>query len=452
MRQGTLDLDKYLREIQAYPGLKVKGRVAQVIGLVLEVCGIRPALGEICVIEIKGAKKPVLAEVVGFRHARSLLIPLGDINGVSPGCLVRACGHPFYIKVGPDLLGKVLNGLGNPIEEDGEGLQGKVQHLLVERVPPGPLEREPICRVMGTGIRAVDMLLTCGEGQRMGIFSGSGVGKSTILGMIARHSEADVIVIGLIGERGREVLDFIQNSLGPDGLKRSIVVASTSDRPALERVKAALVATTVAEYFRDEGKKVILVMDSITRFAMALREIGLAIGEPPTTKGYTPSVFASLPRLLERTGNARDGSITGFYSVLVDGDDFTEPICDAVRSILDGHIILHRELAARNHFPAIDILNSVSRLMPVIADDGQRRQAGQVRELLSVYRESEDLINIGAYVKGSNPRVDQAIAYRDQLTKFLCQDLTESSPWQQSKAALVQALAPPPALKENDHG
>jgi flagellum-specific ATP synthase len=247
-------------------------------------------------------------------------------------------------------------------------------------------------------------------------------------------------------------LDFIRNSLGPDGLKRSVVVASTSDRPALERVKAALVATTVAEYFRDAGKKVILVMDSVTRFAMALREIGLAIGEPPTTKGYTPSVFASLPRLLERTGNARDGSITGFYSVLVDGDDFTEPICDAVRSILDGHIILHRELAARNHFPAIDILNSVSRLMPVVVDEEQRRQAGQVRELLSVYRESEDLINIGAYAKGSNPRVDQAIAYRDQLTEFLCQDLTESSSWQQSKAALLQALALPPALKEYDHG
>jgi len=449
MRQGTLDLDKYLQEIQVYPGLKVKGRVAQVIGLVLEVSGLCPALGEICIIEIKGAKKPVLAEVVGFRQGRSLLIPLGDINGVSPGCLVRACGHPFYIKVGPDLLGKVLNGLGNPIE--GGELQGKVQHLLVERVPPGPLEREPITKVMGTGIRAVDMLLTCGEGQRMGIFSGSGVGKSTVLAMIARHSEADVIVIGLIGERGREVLDFIRNSLGPEGLKRSVVVASTSDRPALERVKAALVATTVAEYFRDAGKRVILVMDSVTRFAMALREIGLAIGEPPTTKGYTPSVFASLPRLLERTGNARDGSITGFYSVLVDGDDFTEPICDAVRSILDGHIILHRELAARNHFPAIDILNSVSRLMPVVVDEGQRRQAGQVRELLSVYRESEDLINIGAYAKGSNPRVDQAIAYRDQLTEFLCQDLTESSPWQQSKAVLLQALALPPALKENDH-
>ena len=312
----------------------------------------------------------------------------------------------------------------------------------VESSPPNPLEREPITKVMATGVRAIDTLLTCGQGQRIGIFSGSEWEKY-LLGMIARYSEADVNVIGLVGERGREVLDFIRNDLGPEGLKRSVLIVSTSDRPALERVKAALAATAVAEYFRDQGQKVILMMDSVTRFAMALREIGLAIGEPPATKGYTPSVFAALPRLLERSGTSRCGSITGFYTVLVDGDDMNEPIADAVRGILDGHIVLSRKIASQNHYPAIDVLESVSRLMPSIVDEEHLRLAGRVRDLLSAYRESEDLINIGAYVKGSNARIDTAIAYRETLNRFLCQDLSESVPWQGSRETLQGLFAQP---------
>jgi flagellum-specific ATP synthase/type III secretion protein N (ATPase) len=433
-----VEYTKYYQEIWTYPALSVKGRVTQVIGLVMEVSGIKPYVGEVCLVEVAASREPVLAEVVGFRQGRALLMPLGNLRGVGPGCRVKATGHPFFVKVGPGILGKVIDGLGKPILED---IGGEVQGLLVDNSPPNPLERKPINQVMVTGIRAIDTLLTCGQGQRIGIFSGSGVGKSTLMGMIARYSEADVSVIALVGERGREVGDFLNNDLGPEGLKRSVVVVSTSDRPALERVKAALVATTVAEYFRDQGLKVILMMDSVTRFAMALREIGLAIGEPPATKGYTPSVFATLPRLLERSGTSRSGSITGFYTVLVDGDDFNEPIADAVRGILDGHIILSRDLAARNHFPAIDVLGSISRLMPYLIEEEHKEQASLVRDLLSAYKESEDLINIGAYVRGSNPRVDRAIAYRDSLRMFLCQDMSESVSWQQSKEAL-EALFP----------
>jgi len=406
----------------------------------MEVSGIRPYVGEVCRVEVASSGEPVLAEVVGFRQGRALLMPLGNLKGVGPGCRVEATGSPFFVKVGPAVLGKVLNGLGEPLL--GGVLSGELQALPVDSSPPNPLERKPISEVMVTGIKAIDALLTCGQGQRIGIFSGSGVGKSTLLGMIARYSEADVSVIALVGERGREVGDFLQNDLGPEGLKRSVVVVSTSDRPAMERVKAALVATTIAEYFRDQGLKVILMMDSVTRFAMALREIGLAIGEPPATKGYTPSVFATLPRLLERSGNSRSGSVTGFYTVLVDGDDLNEPVSDAVRGILDGHIVLSRELAAQNHFPAIDVLNSVSRLMPFIVEEAHKERASQVRDLLAAYKESEDLINIGAYVKGSNPRVDRAIAYRDRLRAFLCQDITESTSWQQCREALNALFAP----------
>ena len=438
LETGAIDYAKYYQEIWSFPAISIKGRVTQVIGLVMEVSGIRPCVGEVCLVEVAASREPLLAEVVGFRQGRALLMPLGSLSGVGPGCRVKATGHPFFVRVGPEILGKVIDGLGNPILDN---IEGELQGLLVDNSPPNPLERKPINQVMVTGVRAIDTLLTCGQGQRIGIFSGSGVGKSTLMGMIARYSEADVSVIALVGERGREVGDFLNNDLGPEGLKRSVVVVSTSDRPALERVKAALVATTVAEYFRDQGFKVILMMDSITRFAMALREIGLAIGEPPATKGYTPSVFASLPRLLERSGTSRSGSITGFYTVLVDGDDFNEPIADAVRGILDGHIVLSRELAAQNHFPAIDILGSVSRLMPYLIDEDHKEKAAQVRELLSTYRESEDLINIGAYVSGSNPRVDRAIAYRDRLRKFLCQDMSESVSWQQSKEELA-ALFP----------
>ncbi len=402
----------------------------------MEVSGIRPYVGEVCRVEVNSGKEPVLAEVVGFRQGRALLMPLGTLSGIGPGCRVEATGSPFSVQVGPDVLGKVLDGLGRPIM--GDELSGQVSEIPVENEPPNPMERKPINEVMVTGIRAIDTVLTCGQGQRIGIFSGSGVGKSTLLGMIARYSGADVSVIGLVGERGREVMDFINNDLGEEGLKRSAVVVSTSDRPALERVKAALVATSIAEYYRSQGLKVILMMDSVTRFAMALREIGLAIGEPPATKGYTPSVFAALPRVLERSGTSGTGSITGFYTVLVDGDDLNEPISDAVRSILDGHIVLSRDLAARNHYPAIDVLNSASRLMPVITDQRHQEQASQIRDLLSAYKESEDLINIGAYVRGSNPRVDRAIEYRDLLTRFLCQGITESVSWDESMQALEE--------------
>lgn len=440
MHIKSVDYGKYYQEIWTHPLLEVKGRVTQIIGLVIEVSGLRPFVGEICLVEAKDGKDPVPAEVVGFRQGRALLMSLGNLSGIGPGCRVEGTGSPFTIKVGPGILGKILDGLGKPVMQD-EKLEGPFEERLVESSPPNPLEREPISRVLATGVRAIDTLLTCGQGQRIGIFAGSGVGKSSLLGMIARYSEADVNVIGLVGERGREVLDFIRNDLGPEGLKRSVLIVSTSDRPALERVKAALAATAVAEYFRDQGQKVILMMDSVTRFAMALREIGLAIGEPPATKGYTPSVFATLPRLLERSGTSRFGSITGFYTVLVDGDDFNEPISDAVRGILDGHIILSRNLASQNHYPAIDVLESVSRLMPAIVDEEHYRLAGQIRELLSAYKESEDLINIGAYVQGSNARIDRSIAFREPLNRFLRQGLSESVPWQKSMEALNNLFA-----------
>ncbi|MEW5919744.1 MAG: FliI/YscN family ATPase [Bacillota bacterium] len=439
-----IDYERYYREIWAHTPLSVKGKVTQVIGLVMEVSGLRPSIGEYCLVEVEGEKEPVGAEVVGFRQGRSLLMPLGNLRGIAQGCRVLATGKPFQIKISPDLPGKVLNGLGRPIFG---GELGKALEYTVENQPPNPLERRPIEEVMVTGVQAIDCLLTCGQGQRIGIFSGSGVGKSTLLGMIARFSEAEISVIGLVGERGREVMDFINNDLGPEGLKRSVVVVSTSDRPALERVKAAHVATAVAEYFRDQGRRVILMMDSVTRYAMALREIGLAIGEPPATKGYTPSVFAALPRLLERSGTSSTGSITGFYSVLVDGDDFNEPVADAVRGILDGHIILSRKLAARNHFPAIDVLGSTSRLMPYIVPLEHREHAARVLELLATYRDNEDLINIGAYVKGSNPQVDRAIAYRDRIERFLRQDLSASVTWEQSMKAFAGLFITGPGEK-----
>ncbi len=435
MTAKVIDLEQYYREIWAHTPLSIKGRVTQVIGLVMEVSGLRPFVGEFCLVEVQKEAEPIAAEVVGFRQGRALLMPLGNLRGIGPGCRVLATGKPFYVNIGPDLVGKVLNGLGRPIL--GGDLEGPVMERPVDNQPPNPLERCSIDEVMATGVRAIDSLLTCGQGQRVGIFSGSGVGKSTLLGMISRYSDAEVNVIGLVGERGREVMDFINKDLGPEGLKRSVVIVSTSDRPALERVKAAQVATAVAEYFRDQGRRVILMMDSVTRYAMALREIGLAIGEPPATKGYTPSVFAALPRLLERSGTASTGSITGFYSVLVDGDDLNEPISDAVRGILDGHIILSRNLASRNHYPAIDVLGSTSRLMPYIVPSEHREQASQVLELLATYRDNEDLINIGAYVKGSNPRVDRAITYRENIERFLCQDMTEPVTWQQTMEAFA---------------
>ncbi len=424
MELAPVDLSQWRRRLQEAKLIKLTGYVTRVVGLTVEVQGINSPIGEVCEILAPGEAEPVLAEVVGFSGGSSLLMPLGELRGIYQGCSVIPTGKPFTVNVSEQLLGRVLNGLGEPMDDLGP-LDVRSTGYPVNNRPPNPLLRKRITEVLTTGVRAIDALLTCGRGQRVGIFAGSGVGKSTLLGMISRYSSADVNVIGLIGERGREVLDFIEADLGPEGLARSVVVVATSEQPALVRLKGAFVASAIAEYFRDQGKNVLLMMDSVTRFAMAQREVGLAIGEPPATKGYTPSVFALLPRLLERPGMSRNSSITAFFTVLVDGDDMNEPIADAVRGILDGHIVLSRELAAANHFPAIDILNSVSRLMPDITSVEHRNRAGKVRDLMATYRRSEDLINIGAYVSGSNPRIDQAIGAYRQITDFLRQDLYE---------------------------
>lgn len=400
-----------------------EGIVKKVIGLTVEVEGIKSFVGEVCTI-YNEKNHPITCEVVGFREDNVILMPLGELIGIAPGCRVVPEGKPLSVKCSEDLFGKVLDGLGNPL--DGEELLGGTLYPL-DTEPPDPMKRRRITDVIPTGVRAIDGFITCGEGQRIGIFAGSGVGKSTTLGMIARYAEADVNVIALIGERGREVRDFLEKDLGEEGLKKSIIVCATSDKPALVRLKGAFTATAIAEYFRDKGKKVILMMDSVTRFAMAQREIGLAIGEPPATKGYTPSVFAKLPRLMERAGMSSTGSITAFYTVLVDGDDFNEPIADAVRGILDGHIVLSRAMAAKNHYPAIDVLNSISRLMSEIADDNHKQAASFARDLMATYKNSEDLINIGAYVKGSNKKIDLSIQYNDEIAAYLKQGMKEHS-------------------------
>lgn len=434
----NLDFQNYHRQIDESDLLRAVGKVTEVVGLTVEVAGITASVGEICLIHVPGNAHPVQAEVVGFRARHTLVMPLGELGGIAPGCPVVPTRMPHRVIVGSAVLGRVLDGLGQPI--DGQGIPLRGQWYKVNNSPPGPLQRRRITEPLETGIKCIDTLLTCGQGQRIGIFSGSGVGKSTLLGMIARHSSADVNVIALVGERGREVLDFIEKDLGPKGLERSVVVAATSDQPALVRIKSALVATTLAEYFRDQGMTVMLMMDSITRFAMAMREVGLAIGEPPATRGYPPSVFAGMARLLERSGTSLTGSITGLYTVLVDGDDMNEPIADAVRGILDGHIVLSRELASRNHFPAIDVLQSVSRLMPELVSESHKNLAAKVRDILATYRESEDLINIGAYKAGSNPRIDEAIRLHGPIESFLRQGIEEVFRLGDSVAALEAIL------------
>ncbi len=411
------------------------GRVTRVVGLVLEATGLEVGLGALCRITSRSRDRSVLAEVVGFHERGVLLMPLGELDGLHPGSSVQPLGRTFGVDVGPGLLGRVLNGLGHPI--DGKGKLDVIDRVPLSAEPPNPLERETIDRPLETGVRTIDGLLTIGRGQRVGIFAGSGVGKSTMLGMIARHAQADVNVIALLGERGREVRDFIENSLGEEGLKRSIVIVATGDQAALIRARGALVATAIAEYFRDQGKQVLLMVDSVTRVAMAWREIGLATGEPPTTKGYPPSVFASLPRLLERAGNGAVGGITGIYTVLVDGDDFNEPVADAARSILDGHIVLTRRLAAQNHYPAIDVLESKSRVRDHIVNDAQKRAGSAVLRLEAAYREKEDLIMVGAYQRGSDAYVDAAIQYRERALDFLRQLPDEVSEYDTTHAALL---------------
>ncbi|CDF58018.1 Flagellum-specific ATP synthase FliI [Thermobrachium celere DSM 8682] len=416
-----IDYNNLINKFKGTDTFEYIGKVKKVIGLTIEVEGIDAFIGELCKIKLLTGKQ-IDAEVVGFTDDGVLLMPLGDITGISTGSLVYPTGNQLTVPVGKNLLGKILDGLGRPL--DNSKINFEAEYKL-DNDPPNPLLRKRIDTILPTGVKAIDGFLTCGRGQRIGIFAGSGVGKSTLLGMIAKYSDADVNVIGLIGERGREVKEFIEKDLGPEGLKKSVIVVATSDQPPLLRLKGAFTATAIAEYFRDQGLNVMLMMDSVTRFAMAQREIGLTIGEPPTTKGYTPSVFAMLPRLLERSGNSDKGSITAFYTVLVDGDDLNEPIADAVRGILDGHIVLSRKLAAMNHFPAIDILLSISRLMPQIATEIHYRKASEIRDLIAVYKEAEDLISIGAYQKGSNPKIDKSINLIDKINSFLKQKIDE---------------------------
>ena len=413
------------------------GKVVQIVGLVVESLGPPEiALGELCLIGDPKRGPTIQAEVVGFRGDRVLLMPLAEIEGVRPGTPVFPTRRPFSVPVGDALRGRILDGLGRPLDE--RGPLKTAATVPVYNQPPAPLSRRRVRQPLGTGVRAIDGLVTCGKGQRLGIFAGSGVGKSTLMGMIARHSEADVNVIALVGERGKEVLDFIEDSLGEEGLRRSVVVVATSDQPALIRLKAAFVATAIAEHFRDQGQDVMLMMDSLTRMAMAQREIGLAAGEPPTTKGYTPSVFALLPRLLERAGMARRGSITGLYTVLVEGDDMDDPIADASRAILDGHLVLSRRLASRGHYPPIEVMESVSRSMGDVVEEPHWEQAIQIKSMLAAYAEAEDLINIGAYARGSNPQVDRALQLINPINAFLQQRRHEGAEFAAHVGHLMQ--------------
>ena len=429
-----INVQKFLDAADACESIKMSGKIVQVIGLVIESAGPNVSMGELCYVKSRFLHvEPIPAEVVGFRDGHVLLMPIGEMQGIGPGCEVVSAQKTLRVQVGPELLGRVLDGLGEPIDDKGPLLCKRDYPLQAD--PPPPLERPRIHDSLYVGVRAIDGLITLGDGQRIGIMAGSGVGKSTLLSMIARNTEADISVIALVGERGREVKEFIERDLGEEGLKRSVVVA-TSDKPALVRIKGAMTATAIAEYFRDQGKRVVLMMDSVTRFAMAQREVGLTIGEPPATRGYTPSVFALLPRLLERAGTSRKGSITGIYTVLVDGDDMNEPIADAVRSILDGHIVLSRAIAAQNHFPAIDVLASVSRVMNEVVDDAHLEAAQNLRALMAVYKEAEDLIHIGAYVKGSSRKIDTAVAKIDAINDFLCQGIFEQSSYEETEKAL----------------
>ena len=416
------------------------GKVRQIVGLIVEAVGPEDvALGELCYLG-DPARGGIRAEVVGFNGRRVLLTPLGEIEGIRPGTAVFPTRSPLQIAVGRELRGRILNGLGNPL--DGRGQIHARERRNAHNPSPDPLSRRRLSEPLGTGVRSIDGLMTLGKGQRMGIFAGSGVGKSTLLGMIARNSEADVNVIALVGERGKEVIEFIEDSLGEDGLNRSVVVVATSDQPALIRLKAALVATTIAEYFRDDGNDVMLMMDSLTRMAMAQREIGLAAGEPPTTKGYTPSVFAMLPKLLERVGTTQTGSITGLYTVLVEGDDLDDPIADSSRALLDGHIVLSRRLASRGHYPPVDIGESISRAMRDVASAEHIEQAVEVKSIVAAYQEAEDLVSIGAYARGSNPQIDRALEFIDPINDFLRQGLDAGSNMGQHVQQLLGLLQP----------
>ncbi|MBB5022394.1 flagellum-specific ATP synthase [Desulfurispira natronophila] len=433
-------MDKLKHRVDHTRTVKLIGKVTKIIGLLIESRGPASSIGDLCLIHPINPREPlVTAEVVGFREDVILLMPLGDLAGIGPGSRVEAMKESFTVPVGESLIGRVLDGLGQPIDDKPEPQCH--EFYPVHASPPNPFTRKRIDTPIGTGVRAIDGLLTWGKGQRVGIFAGSGVGKSTLLGMISKNSQADINVIALIGERGREVREFIERDLGAEGLARSVIVVATSDQPALVRRQGAYVATAIAEYFRDQGRNVMFMMDSITRFCMSQREIGLAVGEPPTTKGYTPSVFALLPKLMERTGTGSgEGSISALYTVLVDGDDITEPVADASRSILDGHIMLSRHIAAKNHFPAIDVLGSASRVFGEVAPPELQDVAGRMRALLATYHEAEDLINIGAYSKGTNKSIDQAVNRISAINDFLRQGINESEKFENIVPLMRKAM------------
>ncbi|MFZ1290311.1 MAG: flagellar protein export ATPase FliI [Melioribacteraceae bacterium] len=434
-------IETYNQIIDVTDPIKINGKVTDVIGFVIVSVGPNVSLGEICSVIDRTGYEICKSEVVGFKDGKVLSIALGDIQNIAPSCQIVSSGKSFSIGVGDQLLGRVIDGFGNPIDDKGD-----INYSIVKnthRDPPNPLTRKRIDTPLQTGVRAIDGLLTVGKGQRVGIFAGSGVGKSVMLGMIARNTTADVSVIVLVGERGREVREFIEKDLGEEGLKKSVIIVATSDKPSLARIKAAYIGTTIAEYFRDLGKDVVLMMDSVTRFAHAQREVGITIGEPPTTKGYTPSVFAVLPKLLERAGTSTKGSITGFYTVLVDGDDMTDPIADSVRSILDGHFVLTRKLANKGQYPAVDPLQSISRVMPDIVPEDHRRRSQEFNEILSAYNEAEDLINIGAYVKGSNPQIDHALNKIGGLRSFLKQGINEEAVYSDTVNRLYNLIEKP---------
>ncbi len=415
------------------------GKVSKVVGLTIESIGPSAKLGDICHIFLSNSRdKYVSAEVVGFADMKLILMPFEAVEGVGIGCAVENTGHPLSVPVGEALLGHIVDGIGNPTDTDQLFL---TESYPVDAAPPDPMDREIISEVLPLGVKAVDTMITLGKGQRIGIFAGSGVGKSTLMGMFARNTKADINVIALIGERGREVREFVERDLGPEGMARSVVVVATSDRPALIRKNAAKTATAIAEYFRDQGRDVLLMMDSLTRFSMAQREIGLASGEPPVTRGYPPSVYSEMPKLLERAGNSDKGSITGLYTVLVDGDDFNEPITDTARSILDGHIMLDRKLGHKGHYPAIDVMQSISRCMSSIATPEHKQLANRLKAVLATYHEAEDLINIGAYKSGSNPDIDYAISKNKAANAFLCQDTHEKFQFDEEIQLLAQVFA-----------
>ena len=419
-----------IQQVQNAETFRYTGKIENIVGMSIEASGGHAAVGDICQIYNSATGSQVMAQVVGFKNDRILLMPYSDMSGISAGNFVRNTGHRLSLKMGPFLKGRVINALGQPI--DGKGpFSGGTMFCVENNNYSNPMPRPPIRERMEFGVKAIDSMLTIGKGQRIGIFAGSGVGKSTLMGMIAKNVKADINVIALVGERGREVLEFMEKDLGPEGMARSVLVVATSDQPAMLRKQCPSVATGVAEYFRDQGYDVLLMMDSLTRFAMAQREIGLAIGEPPVSRGYTPSIYAELPKLLERSGNFQRGSITGVYTVLVEGDDTNEPIADTVRGILDGHIVLSRKLANSSHFPAIDVSASISRLMTDIVSPEHKKLAAQIRDVLAVYEKNSDLVSIGAYKAGTNPKLDYALGKIDGINRFLCQDVNESFSYEQ---------------------